>query len=112
MTPAEGRRRLLETPHNIWAESILVELEKVHPDIRRLTTRLDIFRHGHAMRRPVPGSLWGIDRRRLANFDSPRITLAHADLSGFSLFEEAQYRGVRAAEQVLKKCDVRFTRST
>jgi monoamine oxidase len=101
--PAEGRRLLLETPRAAWAEGILAELEGVHPDIRRLTTRLDIFRNGHAMRRPVPGSLWGVARGRLARFDSPRLTLAHADLSGFSLFEEAQYRGLVAADRVVKK---------
>ena len=50
---------------------------------------------------PVPGSLWGGQRENLINFRHPRIALAHADLSGFSLFEEAQYRGVVAAEQVL-----------
>ena len=49
----------------------------------------------------VPGSLWFGQRQKLADFCSPRITLAHADLSGFSLFEEAQYRGVVAAERVL-----------
>jgi hypothetical protein len=101
--PAEGRRLLLETPREAWAEAILGELETVHPDIRRLTTRLDIFRNGHAMRRPLPGSLWGSERRLLAEFDSPRLTLAHADLSGFSLFEEAQYRGVVAADRAIKK---------
>jgi hypothetical protein len=53
------------------------------------------------MRRPVPGSLWSGQRQKLADFQNPRITLAHADLSGFSLFEEAQYRGVVAAERVL-----------
>ena len=102
VTPAEGRRLLLETPREAWAEGILGELERVHPDIRRLTTRLDIFRNGHAMRRPTAGSLFHGQREKLANFRHPRIALAHADLSGFSLFEEAQYRGVRAAERVLK----------
>ena len=102
VTPAEGRRLLLETPREAWAEGILGELERVHPDIRKLTTRLDIFRNGHAMRRPVPGSLFDGQREKLANFRHPRIALAHADLSGFSLFEEAQYRGVRAAERALR----------
>ncbi len=101
-TPAAGRRLLLETPRAAWAEAILCELEMVHPDIRRLATRLDVFRHGHAMRRPVPGSLWGEERRRLTAFRHPRIMLAHADLSGFSLFEEAQYRGVVAAERAAR----------
>ncbi|PKO94343.1 MAG: twin-arginine translocation pathway signal protein [Betaproteobacteria bacterium HGW-Betaproteobacteria-10] len=120
VTPAEGRRLLLETPRAAWAEGILSELERVHPNIRRLTTRLDIFRNGHAMRRPVPGSLWSNpksecllcgQREKLAKFHSRRMTLAHADLSGFSLFEEAQYRGVLAAERVMQKRDVRFKSS-
>ncbi len=54
------------------------------------------------MRRPVPGSLFHGQREKLADFRHPRIVLAHADLSGFSLFEEAQYRGVAAAERVLR----------
>ena len=101
VTPAEGRRQLLETPREAWAEAILAELERVHPDIRRLATRLDVFRSGHAMRRPVPGSLFSGQREKMADFRHPRIALAHADLSGFSLFEEAQYRGVVAAERIL-----------
>ncbi len=101
VAPAEGRRLLQETPREAWAEGILAELERVHPDIRRLTTRLDVFRNGHAMRRPVPGSLWYGQRQKLVDFRHPRIALAHADLSGFSLFEEAQYRGVAAATQLL-----------
>ena len=101
VTPAEGRRLLLETPRETWVEGILAEMERVHPDIRRLTTRLDIFRNGHAMRRPTPGSIFHGQREKMANFGNRHLTLAHADLSGFSLFEEAQYRGVLAAERAL-----------
>lgn len=97
LQPAAGRRLLLDTPREAWAEAILAELEGVHPDIRQLTTRLDVFRNPHAMRRPVVGSLFGGARDKLVNFRHPRIALAHADLSGFSLFEEAQYRGIVAA---------------
>lgn len=111
MAPKDGRQLLLTAPRDAWAESILAELERVHPDIRKLTTRLDVFRYGHAMRRPVPGSLWSGDRERLAAFHSRRLTLAHADLSGFSLFEEAQYRGVQAAERVLARLGMRFASS-
>ena len=62
--PAEGRRLLLETPRQAWAEGILAELERVHPDIRQRVTRLDVFRNGHAMRRPVPGGLFDGQRER------------------------------------------------
>jgi hypothetical protein len=49
----------------------------------------------------VPGYIWCGQRQKLPDFCSPRITLAHADLSGISLFEEAQYCGVVAAARVL-----------
>lgn len=111
MTPAAGRQLLLSAPREAWAAGILAELERVHPNIRALATRLDVFRYGHAMRRPLPGSLWGGGRQRLADFRSRRLTLAHADLSGFSLFEEAQYRGVAAAERVLARLGMRFASS-
>ena len=71
VAPAEGRRLLLDTPREAWAEGILGELERVHPDIRRLTTRLDIFRNGHAMRRPVPGSLLIRSTRKTGQFPQP-----------------------------------------
>lgn len=101
LPPREWRQRLLTSSRDAWADAILSELEVPHPDIRHITSRLDVFRHGHGMRRPVPGSLWGPGRRLLADYNSRRITLAHADLSGFSIFEEAQYRGIVAANRVL-----------
>jgi hypothetical protein len=55
----------------------------------------------HGIRRTVPGSMFRGQRQKLANFCGTRIMLAHADLSGFSLFEEAQYRGVVAAKRTL-----------
>lgn len=111
LPPAEARRKLLETPREIWAEEILQELAVPHPNIRQLTTRLDVFRYGHAMRRPIPGSLWGSGREVLASYQGRSINLAHADLSGFSLFEEAQYRGVLAAERILKRMGLKFASS-
>jgi hypothetical protein len=79
-------------------------------DIRQLTTRLDVFRNGHAMARPVPGLIWGEARRHFA-VDGERLRFAHADVSGFSLFEEAQYRGVLAAERTLRRLGLRFSSS-
>ena len=102
LPPAAARQLLLDTSRETWAENILTELSGIHPNLRQLTTRLDVYRNGHAMRRPVPGSLFHGERGKLVNFTHPRIALAHADLSGFSLFEEAQYRGVMAAERVLQ----------
>jgi len=110
MSPQQGREALRDAAREVWAEQILADLERPHPDIRRLTTRLDVFRNGHAMARPVPGLISGEARRRFAD-DGTNLRFAHADVSGFSLFEEAQYRGVLAAERTLRRLGVRCTSS-
>jgi hypothetical protein len=110
MTPKQGRELLRDTSRDLWAEQILSELERPHPDIRQVTTRIDVFRNAHAMVRPLPGMLWGAARQRFAG-DGARIRFAHADASGLSLFEEAQYRGVLAAERTLRRLDKRFVSS-
>jgi len=60
-----------------------------------------VFRWGHAMVRPVPGFMSGGARTALSALRG-RVHLAHSDLSGMSLFEEATYRGATAAEAVLR----------
>jgi len=98
--PAANRQLLLERDWSYWKEAILRDLERVHPDIRTCVSRVDIMRFGHAMARPIPGAIFSEERRKLADLDG-RLLFANSDLSGFSIFEEAQYRGVGAAEKVL-----------
>jgi NAD(P)-binding Rossmann-like domain len=100
-SPANNRQMLLEKDWNYWKEAILHDLERIHPDIRQCVSRIDIMRFGHAMARPKPGAIFSAERRRLAKLEG-RLLFANSDLSGFSIFEEAQYRGVRAAENVLE----------
>ncbi len=97
--PAVARRQLLEHDWNYWKEAILHDLERAHPDIRQCVSRVDIMRFGHAMARPVPGFLGSEERRRWATA-SGSILYANSDLSGLSIFEEAQYRGVAAADKI------------
>ena len=97
-----ARQRLFDTPHPQWAESILQDLSRPHPDIRNKVEQLDIFRWGHAMSMPVPGWIWSAARERLA-LPHGRVHFAHSDLSGFSIFEEANYWGVKAADGALKR---------
>jgi phytoene dehydrogenase-like protein len=99
--PAQNRRFLLEKDWAYWKEAILHDLERVHSDIRRCVSRIDIMRMGHAMVRPVPGSIFSTERQRLAKRQG-RILFANSDVSGISIFEEAQYHGVRSAEQILQ----------
>ena len=105
-----ARKRLLTESRDYWAEAILSELERAHPDLRELTTQLDVFRHGHAMIRPLPGVVWDARRQALAK-GWGRLQFAHADLSGMSVFEEANHHGVAAAEAILGRLGVTFTSS-
>lgn len=99
--PGTNRQLLLEKDWRYWKEAILRDLERVHPDIRQCVSRIDVMRFGHAMARPKPGAIFSAERRKLAGLDG-RLLFANSDLSGFSIFEEAQYRGVRAAEKALR----------
>lgn len=100
--PAENRQLLLNKEWNYWKEAILCDLERVHHDIRQCVSRIDIMRMGHAMARPRVGAIFSPERRNLAQGHG-RILFANSDLSGFSIFEEAQYRGVEAADRALSE---------
>ena len=101
-SPKTNRVALLERDWNFWKEEILGDLETAHPDIRRSVSRIDIMRQGHAMIRPTVGFLTSAERERMADFEG-NVIFANSDLSGISIFEEAQYRGVQAAERALRK---------
>lgn len=99
--PAENRRLLLDRDWQYWKDFILNDLARAHPDIRECVSRIDVMRLGHAMARPIPGSIFSPARRRIAEHAGP-VFFANSDVSGYSIFEEAQYRGARAAERALR----------
>jgi len=63
--------------------------------------RVDITLRGHAMAIPAPGFRTNAGLAALRETDGP-VLFAHADLSGFSVFEEASWWGWRAAERALR----------
>jgi len=98
--PRAARQWLLAARWDSLATRILDDLSRAHPDIRESVSRLDICRMGHAMIRPTPGFLSSPARLALrTNID--RLFFAHSDVSGLSLFEEAQHRGVVAADRAI-----------
>ena len=100
--PDVARTWMLERSWNDWVSLILADLVQAHPEIESLVTHVDVMLWGHAMIRPVPGFVWGETRRRAVERHGA-IHFAHSDMSGVSLFEEAQYHGVRAAEEVMRE---------
>ncbi|RYF35231.1 MAG: hypothetical protein EOO26_01585 [Comamonadaceae bacterium] len=101
----DGRRQLLERPWGGWRDELLAELSVPHPDLPALATRIDITRYGHAMAIPTPGLLSQVGLQRAssqhgqqsgqaqARVTAGRLAFAHADWSGYSIFEEAFTRG-------------------
>ncbi len=100
LAPREARIAASKVTPYEWRERILNDLERMHPEIRSIVERIDYRVWGHGMISPAPGYLSGKTRAALEK-SFGRIHFAHSDISGMSLFEEAQYRGVLAAKKVL-----------
>ena len=100
MAPGEARRLMLERSLAEWKTVVKADLLETNPDLAGAIRRIDVWRWGHAMIRPVPGFLWD-GRREAAAEAKPPFFFGHSDLSGMSIFEEAHYRGVVAAEAAM-----------
>lgn len=95
--PADARRRLLTATGDEWRELVIADLLRSNPDLDGAIRHVALWRWGHAMIRPVPGFVTRTAPQARAA-TRPPVFLAHSDISGLSLFEEAHYRGVEAAE--------------
>ena len=100
-TPHSSRAWLLQQTWDTLSARILGDLRRVHPDIDDCVSRIDILRLGHAMIRPTVGFLSRAARFR-QNAGAEGLFVAHSDVSGLSLFEEAHEGGVRAADGALR----------
>ncbi|EYF04812.1 FAD-dependent oxidoreductase [Chondromyces apiculatus] len=92
-----ARSMLLGSAWEGLADGVLRDLAPAHPHLREVLGRMDLMLWGHAMPRPRPGFL-GERPFETTCALGPRIAWAHVDQPGMALFEEAQARGVRAAE--------------
>ena len=110
LAPHAARRELLTRPLDHWQRIVRDDLLATNPDLAGAIRRIDVWRWGHAMIRPVPGYFFG-GAREAAAAPQPPLFFAHSDLSGLSLFEEAHYCGTRAAEDAMAMLGVAY-RST
>jgi monoamine oxidase len=94
------RARLLDEGADRWAAAVVADLAVAHPDLARRVVQADLMRYGHAMSIPRPGVRGHPALQALAQ-PQGRIHFAHADLSAYSVFEEALYHGTRAAADVV-----------
>jgi Flavin containing amine oxidoreductase len=94
--PTAQRGAMLNDNASTWAMHVLQQLAPAHPDIQRRVQRIDLMRWGHAMAIPRPGvhhhpALLALRAAR------GRLRFAHADLAGYSVFEEAFTAGCEVA---------------
>jgi monoamine oxidase len=93
--PSGERRALLDAPWQRWAAAVVDDLAETHPDLPSRLSRIELMRYGHAMAVPAPGwrghaALAGLRAAR------GRVRYAHADIAGYSVFEEAFTLGTLA----------------
>ncbi len=110
LDPKLSRQQLLGLTWPELADLVLADLEIAHPEIRSLTTRLDVMRWGHAMIQPRVGFISSQTRRSASKPLGP-VHFAGTDLSGVALMEEAFYHGIRAAEEVLRANHIKTSTS-
>ncbi len=99
--PAAQRRELLSRPASHWRDLVVADLLRTNPELDGAIRDVALWRWGHAMVRPTPGFITRTAPAARARV-APPLFLAHSDISGLSLFEEAHYRGVDAAEGAMR----------
>lgn len=98
--PASARRLLNDRSDADWRRLVRDDLLGMNPDLDGAIRSIDLWKWGHSMIRPTPGFLWEVAPQQRAAIRPPFFR-AHSDLSGLSLFEEAHYQGMAAAEAAL-----------
>ncbi|MFM1988446.1 MAG: hypothetical protein RJA99_1403 [Pseudomonadota bacterium] len=83
-----------------WLGLVGLDLERAYGSrIWREVLGVRVTVRGHGMAAPAPGVLDDARLRALRDGDGA-LRLAHSDLSGYSVFEEALWWGVRAADAI------------
>jgi hypothetical protein len=101
-SPDEARKLLRSMDHEQLSKLIVDEISKAHPTAAEAIDSIDIRVWGHAMVRPTKEYIWGTKRQELKKPLNGTVFFAHSDLSGVSIFEEAFYQGLRAADELIQ----------
>jgi putative NAD(P)-binding protein len=101
MQPADARRWLEGARPDELLELAATDLRAAYGwRLAACSERVEITLRAHAMAIPTPGYLSNQGLQALRAADG-RILFAHADLSGYSVFEEAAWWGYEAARRLL-----------
>jgi monoamine oxidase len=98
----DARKEAAQMQYDDWVKQILADLSAAHPKLQQYIRHIDIWLWGHGMISPGVGFMQHPVRRQLQQPINNKLFFAHSDLAGISIFEEAFYQGIEAAELVLK----------
>jgi hypothetical protein len=110
LPPKEAREQAIKRSYEQWRDIVLKELLRIHPELHGQVKQLDVWLWGHGMIRPSPNFIWGKTRKKALQQSAPFFH-AHSDMSGVSIFEEANYHGVKAAEHAMSHLQHQFKSS-
>lgn len=102
-SPSEERQYLLNDDKGYWKAKAIKELSIAHRIEEKDIIQIETWQWGHGMLRPEIGYIWGDRLQGQSATDNTAIELAHTDFGGVSVFEEAFYQGINAADNVVKK---------
>ncbi|MEO6722511.1 MAG: FAD-dependent oxidoreductase [Ferruginibacter sp.] len=98
----EERQLAYERSFTDWTNIVVDDLSTAHNNVASKIINMDVWVWGHAMISPRPGFIHGLEKKQLQQPINDKIFFAHTDLSGISIFEEAFYQGIKAAQDLLK----------
>lgn len=101
-SPQQQRERIKDRTLDEWTDLLVADLEGMHPGVSQDIIEVEVWLWGHGMISPGVDYLWN-NRLKLIDVIEDKIFFAHSDMSGISIFEEAQYQGVQAAQKILNK---------
>lgn len=95
----EARQKLFRLSEDDMRKMVIEEMEKFHPDCAQYMQQILVQRWGHGMLTPTCGTLkilQELNNHTKNNYK--RISFAHTDYAGYSIFEEAFNQGRQASE--------------
>lgn len=94
----EARQQAFTYTRSDCQALVLREMQHMHPDISLWVRHMDCRIWGHGMVCPTVDFLW---HTHLPKPTLPHIYVAHTDYAGISVFEEAFYQGIAAANNII-----------
>ncbi len=97
----DERKKLRNATLQDFRKIIITDLKTAHPNIEEFIEAMEIKILGHGMIAPTPNFLFGSEKQIFEKNLPHNFAIAHTDIVGISIFEEAFYQGIAAAKTMI-----------